>query len=71
MVQARDFDFFGSPIQLNLGRLDKKQQTKEYTNVYQSNFGSVITLFGIFLSVVYTGFMVIRMYNLEDDTYKS
>ena len=65
----KKFDQFGSPIVLNISK-KKKGQTL-YRPEYQSTFGLALTFLAQTICMAYLIYLVVRMYMLEDDDYKS
>lgn len=65
------YDIYASGTSFYLNQGDRKRRPQRHQKSYQSQCGAVFSMIVISLCFGYLVNMIIRMYALEDDDYKS
>jgi hypothetical protein len=68
--KLKKYDMFGSPARLNISKRQRNGST-DYVNEYQSAFGLFMTVIAQSICLAYLFYLIIRMYLLVDDDYRS
>ena len=68
----KKLDIFSSQLHLNIRREQcQHSKTRTYISEYTSYFGFIVTVFYASICFAYFTYLLVRMYHLHDDDYKS